>query len=66
MTKFNDKFYNMTVIESNDAITVTKLSKSDWSSITMTTNGNVNRSITIRSKAMAKQLHIMLGQMLGE
>ena len=59
------KNYTMTVQEASDALNLSKLSDSDWCSLTMRTNDFDNGSITIRSQAMAEQLHFMLGQMLS-
>lgn len=59
------KSYMMTVQETNDALSLDKSTGSDWCHMTMRTNNSDNGSITIRSQAMAEQLHFMLGQMLG-
>lgn len=59
------KNYTMTAQETNDALILTKSSGSDWCHLTMRTNDLDNGSITIRSQAMAEQLHFMLGQMLS-
>lgn len=66
MDKFYKKSYSMTVQESNDKLVVEKSNNSDWSEVKMITNKFDNGSIAIRSKAMAEQLHFMLGQMLNK
>ncbi len=65
MSDYYKKNYAMNVQETNDELQVDKISGTDWCDVTMTTNGNENGKITIRSKVMAEQLHFMLGQMLG-
>ncbi len=59
------KHYTMTVQETNDALILTKDGGSGWCHLTMRTNDRDNGSITIRSQAMAEQLHFMLWQMLS-
>lgn len=59
------KNYAMMAQETNDALTLSKDSGTDWCRVTMRTNDIDSGSITIRSKAMAEQLHFMLGQMLS-
>jgi len=66
MEKFYTKYYSMSVQEFNDKLIVKKISNTDWSNIQMITNDNENGSIQLRSKAMAEQLHFMLGQMLKD
>lgn len=65
MRDYDKKEYVMSAQETNDKLTVSKGSGSDWVMVMMTTNNEQNGHVTIRSKAMAEQLHFMLGQMLG-
>lgn len=57
--------YRMSAQESNEKISVEKNGDGDWCHVSMITNDRDNGKITIRSKAMAEQLHFMLGQMLN-
>ena len=66
MKDYYNQNYSMTVQEANDKLTVSKSSGSNWCGIAITTNRNSNGMIMLRSKAMAEQLHFMLGQMLGK
>lgn len=66
MKDYYQKAYDMSVQETNDELSVKKNPSSDWSIITMITNDAMKGMITIRSQAMAEQLHFMLGQMLNK
>jgi len=59
------KNYIMSAQQDNDKLRVVKCGQSEWCNIENTTNNSDNGKITIRSKAIAEQLHFMLGQMLG-
>ncbi len=64
MDKYSTTSYEMTASEGVDELTVAKTAGSDWAEVTMVVNGGVHESrITLRSLAMAEQLHFMLGQM---
>jgi len=65
MDNYYEKHYTMGLQENNDKLIVSKMSQSDWCLIKMNTNNSANGKIQIRSKAMAEQLHFMLGQLLG-
>lgn len=65
MGAYDKKHYNMTMTEYPDNITVLKSSGSDWCQIFMTTNGDSNGTITIRSQAMVEALRFMLEQLLS-
>lgn len=62
---YEEKWYNMTVTEGVDHLTVSKHGSSDWAAISMKVNDLPAISIGLRSKAMVEQLHFMLGQMLS-
>ena len=59
------RHYSMSAQDTCDELTLSKTSGSDWSHITMITNGDRNGEITIRSRFQAEQLHLMLKQMLA-
>ena len=61
MDAYTKRFYCKTVTEGVDALTVSKSSDTDWSTVEMQGQG----MITIRSKEHAESLVHMLNQMLG-
>jgi hypothetical protein len=64
-SKFYDKDFQMSARETNDEITIHKSKSSDWLNISMLTNGDQEKGITIRSEEMARQVHFMLSRVLG-
>ena len=64
MKTYKQKYYDITMTEHPDNLTVHKSSDSDWFQISMTTNGDSNGTILIRSQTMAEALRFMLEQIL--
>ena len=63
--KYFNKIYKKSVVDSVDDLTLHKISGSDWSTITMRTNGSID-SITIRSRDQLEQLGLMISQCLRD
>lgn len=64
ITTYQNKHYRMQVTQDSDTLRVSKSSNTEWSEITMITNGEANGVIRIRSAEMAAQLRFMLEQLL--
>lgn len=64
MESYEKKHYDITMTEHPDSLTVRKTPGSDWCRVHMTTHGDSDGTITIRSRAMAEALRFMLEQLL--
>ena len=65
MSDYWGSHYDMAIQHNNNKLFLSKRTSTDWSHITMLTNGNETGQIELRSKEHAEALHFMLGQMLG-